>query len=232
MAITKDDEKNFFILFEKQHYHLVATIALTIILFTFYSLENFTKGSFSGITTETWILIVFLIPIIHQVFVMIIWRSELHFSLISQKLGSLGFKLYGIFFMILFLSRFVVLVALAQANNNTLIIGDYSLHVLLTIIILFLGLYLGYSMKRYFGVKRALGIDHFDSEYTKKKMVKKGIFKYVNNSMYTVGFLLFYIPGLLFSSLAALLLAFIHHIYIWVHYYTTEKPDMKRIYEN
>jgi len=28
----------------------------------------------------------------------------------------------------------------------------------------------------------------------------------------------------------ALLLAGFNHLYIWVHYYCTEKPDMERIY--
>ena len=38
------------------------------------------------------------------------------------------------------------------------------------------------------------------------------------------------IPGLLAASNEALLVALFNHIYIWVHYYTTEKPDMQRIY--
>lgn len=230
MVNTKKREKTFSLLFEKQQYHLLALIGLTMILIACYSLNEFTKGSFLGITTEIWILIVFVIPIVHQVFVLLIWRSELYYSLITRKLGPKGFKIYGVLFMILFLSRIVILFALAIANENTITLGDYAIHILLIATFLIIGLYLGYSVGRYFGVKRALGIDHFDSEYRNKKLVKRGIFKYINNSMYIVGFLLFYIPGLLFSSLAALILALIHHIYIWVHYFTTEKPDMKRIY--
>ncbi|MHA1946493.1 MAG: methyltransferase [Candidatus Hodarchaeales archaeon] len=221
----------FSLLFEKQHYHLLAIISLMISLFFLFSLTDFTKGSFLGITTQTWILFAFVIPIIHQVYVMVVWRLELHLSLVSRKLGSLGFFLYGFLFMILFLSRFLVLFVLAISNADTLILWDYSIHIILTVIFLLLGVYLVYSVEKYFGIKRALGIDHFDSSYSKNSLVKKGIFKYMDNSMYLVGFLLFYIPGLLFSSLAALLMAFIHHIYIWVHFYFTELPDMKRIYQ-
>jgi len=44
------------------------------------------------------------------------------------------------------------------------------------------------------------------------------------------GLLILWIPGLVFASRAALLAALFHHLYIWVHYFTTEKPDLKRIY--
>ncbi|MHA1543028.1 MAG: methyltransferase [Candidatus Hodarchaeales archaeon] len=230
MSKIDKNSPSFSLLFEKQHYHLLAIISLTIILFFLFSLPDFTKGSLLGITTQTWIFIAFVIPIMHQVYVMVVWRLELHLSLVSRKLGSLGFYLYGFLFMILFLSRFLVLFVLAISNTDTLILWDYSIHIILSLIFLLLGVYLVYSVEKYFGIKRALGIDHFDSSYSKNSLVKQGIFKYMDNSMYLVGFLLFYIPGLMFSSLAALLMAFLHHIYIWVHFYFTERPDMIRIY--
>ena len=49
--------------------------------------------------------------------------------------------------------------------------------------------------------------------------------------MYTFGFLLIWIPGLWFASTAALFAAMFNHLYIWVHYFATERPDMQRIYE-
>ena len=48
--------------------------------------------------------------------------------------------------------------------------------------------------------------------------------------MYTIGFFIIWIPPILAASQAGLLLAAFSHLYIWVHYYTTEKPDMDRIY--
>jgi len=33
-----------------------------------------------------------------------------------------------------------------------------------------------------------------------------------------------------YASIAALCVALFNHMYIWVHYYSTEFPDMKRIY--
>jgi hypothetical protein len=48
--------------------------------------------------------------------------------------------------------------------------------------------------------------------------------------MYVFGFLTLWVPGLWFASAAALVVALFNHLYIWVHYYSTELPDMKRIY--
>jgi hypothetical protein len=91
--------------------------------------------------------------------------------------------------------------------------------------------YLFYSVKRYFGFKRAFGIDHFDTSYQTRPFVKEGIFRYTGNGMYTFGFFLLWIPGLWYASIAALWVALFNHLYIWVHYYSTELPDIKRIYQ-
>lgn len=99
-------------------------------------------------------------------------------------------------------------------------------------ILLIPAIYLFYSIKKYFGFDRAFGIDHFYPEKFKNEpMVKQGIFKYTLNGMYVFGFLILWIPGILLQSKAAVLLALFNHIYIWVHYYFTELPDMKMIYK-
>jgi hypothetical protein len=61
--------------------------------------------------------------------------------------------------------------------------------------------------------------------------VKKGIFRFTGNGMYTFGFLLLWVPGLWFGSFAALFAALFNHLYIWVHYFSTELPDIRRIYQ-
>jgi len=90
--------------------------------------------------------------------------------------------------------------------------------------------YLFYSVRTYFGFNRAYGIDHFDESYRHLPFVREGIFKYTSNAMYTFGFLVLWVPGLIFFSKAALLAACFNHVYIWVHYYTTELPDIRYIY--
>jgi len=93
--------------------------------------------------------------------------------------------------------------------------------------------YLFYSVKKYFGMDRAFGIDHFYPAAAKKEpFVKKGIFQYTDNGMYIFGFFILWIPSLLLLSKAALLVALFNHVYIWVHYYFTELPDIKVIYED
>ena len=50
------------------------------------------------------------------------------------------------------------------------------------------------------------------------------------NAMYWFGLLILWLPGVLLASKAALVAALFNHLYIWVHYHCTEKPDIDRIY--
>jgi len=101
----------------------------------------------------------------------------------------------------------------------------YALTVLMALPVI----YLFYSIKKYFTFKRAFGIDHFDKDYH-EPYVKQGMFKYTDNGMYIFGLMLLYFPGLLLLSQAAILAALFNHVYIWVHYYFIERPDMLEIY--
>lgn len=77
------------------------------------------------------------------------------------------------------------------------------------------------------------GIDHFECNNSKLiPMVKKGIFKYTSNGMYVFGFMILWIPGLITFSKPAIIVVMIQHICIWIHFYFTEKLDMKYIYGN
>ena len=112
--------------------------------------------------------------------------------------------------------------------------GSLSLPVTLRFIMaatfLILGLYAAYSVKRYFGMVRAAGADHFDHSYRAMPLVKEGIFRFTSNAMYLYAFLLFWAIALGYSSTTAVVVAAFSHAYIWVHYYSTEKPDMDCIY--
>ena len=125
----------------------------------------------------------------------------------------------------------IVITFLAYSNQGS---SHTDLRILnvIALVLLVPILYLVYSLVKYFGLKRALGIDHFDTSYREKSLVQKGIFKYVKNSMYVFGLLILWLPGLLLASKAALLAALFGHVYIWVHYFTVEQPDMIHIYGN
>ena len=90
--------------------------------------------------------------------------------------------------------------------------------------------YTFYSVAKYFGMLRASGADHFDPRYREMPLVKKGIFRFTSNGMYVYAFLLFWAIAVGFNSMAALVVAAFSHAYIWVHFLTTENPDMDYLY--
>ena len=167
--------------------------------------------------------------VLHQGWVWLCWRLELHIGWLSRTFGPAGFRLYGAGFALLAASRFVALIKLAAEDRGSIVHYTGILR-LLGILALPVIAYLFYSVGRYFTYRRALGADHFDPEYRTMPLEKRGIFRFSNNAMYTYGFLAVWLPGLFAASAAALLAAAFHHAYIWVHYFCTEKPDMVRIY--
>jgi len=217
-------------IFKYQTWHLISLIAIIFAINLYLSNSADTlSGSLWGLTTKTWFWLAIAIPIIHQVYVWGVWRLELYKGTFSKRFGlKLLFKLYSIGFSLLFVSRLITIIILAFSSKGTLNINPIISYAL-AILIIPLVIFLFYSVKKYFSIERAYGIDHFDKDYN-EPYVKKGIFKYTDNGMYIFGFMILYLPGLLFLSKAALLVALFSHVYIWVHYYFTERPDMLVIY--
>ena len=218
-------------LLKHQFWHVLCLLALLWSVSLLIDLDSsISSGELFGFSTLFWLVLAMLSPILHQLYVLICWRLELHYQSITRTFGKAGFRLFKIGFAVLIISRPFTIICLAIANAYTMEINavlSYGVSVLLLIP----GLYLMYSVKNYFGFDRAFGIDHFEPEKLKDvPMVRKGIFKFSANAMYVYGFLLLWVPGILAQSKAALLVAAFNHIYIWVHYYFTEKPDMKIIY--
>ena len=217
-------------IFKYQFLHLL--LALLFLMATAWYVNNDPDvyvGFLYGLSSATWFWIAILVPVIHQVYVAIIWRLELYKQTFSSYLGwKKAFVLYAIGFAVLFVGRLVVLILLAMSNANTLVVEPsiaYGLAALLTPPVI----YLFYSVKKYFTIERAFGIDHFDKNYD-VPYVKGGIFKHTSNGMYIYGLLILIIPGLVFLSKAALIAGLFNYLYIWVHYYCTEAPDMQEIY--
>jgi protein-S-isoprenylcysteine O-methyltransferase Ste14 len=216
-------------IFEKQLLHLLYLVLLLVGLFLFSNVDGFRKGELWGIETITWLYSFVGITVIHQVFVWFCWRTELYAGWLSMWFGHRAFAVYALLFFIFIISRPLFITFLAIANKETIPIS-HTFSVILVIILAAPSIYLMYSIVRYFGFNRAFGMDHFDGSYRRKALVKKGIFRYTRNGMYVYGLLILWIPGVLFSSLTALAAALFSHIYIWVHYFCTEKPDMGFIY--
>ncbi|MFC2144100.1 methyltransferase [Acidobacteriota bacterium] len=217
-------------IFEWQWLHVLA-LAVMIPILWFLSLNCgcFHRGELWGISTWNWFWISVEIPIAHQIFVWFCWRSELHRGLLSRAFGRYGFAIYAAVFTVFLVGRLVVISALSLASRDTLIANTLVLKILAVIIAVPV-VYLMYSVARYFGILRACGADHFDPSYKSKPIVREGIFRFTSNGMYTFGLMVLYIPALWYASRPALVAAVFGHVYIWVHYFTTELPDMRRIY--
>lgn len=215
--------------FERQLTHLVSLIVLVFAVYWASRAEGVLYGSLYGLDTAFWFWMAITIPIAHQVFVWITWRAELHYSTIAHTFGDRGFIYYSVVFMLLLIARPILIAFLAISNQGSLQTDPRVLNIIALVLLIPI-LYLLYCVVKYFGMERALGIDHFDASYREKPLVRRGIFKYVNNSMYVFGLLILWLPGLLLASKAALLAALFGHVYIWVHYFTVELPDMKYIY--
>lgn len=219
-------------IFHYQLWQWLSAFILIVCLQFIISTDKMTAyGLFLNIPTTTWLWLAITVPILHQLYVWFVWRLELYKNYFSNHIGTQkSFKIYKVGFSILFLSRLVFIVFLSISNRDTLQIKPFVSYSLLAFIIPVV-VYLFYSVIKYFTVDRAFGIDHFIKNYN-EPYIKKGIFRFTSNGMYIFGLMILYLPGLILLSKAALLVAAFNHIYIWAHYFCTEKPDMKKIYQD
>ena len=214
---------------EKQWIHALALGILLIALAFFSQLEGVREGCLWGTGSLFWLWIAVGSAVLHQFYVLFCWRTELHARLLSRLMGSHAFPIYAFGFALIGVLRTAAVLLLAISNRNT-IPGSLIMLRALALLLFLPSLYLFYSVARYFTFRRALGIDHFDESRRFAPFVREGIFRFTPNGMYIYGFLLLWAVALWYASLAALGAALFNHIYIFVHYYSTELPDMKRIY--
>ncbi len=209
--------------------HLVCLTALLVVLGFASHAPGFDAGSFLGLITTAWAALAVGDAIVHQVYVWLCWRLELDGRRLTRLFGGKAFPIYQAGFAILMIPRPILAFALGWSNRGSLPIEPWVGYVV-AVILLPPSVYLVYCVRRYFGFKRAFGIDHFDASYRETPLVRKGIFTWTPNAMYVFGFFILWVPAFLFQSVAALIVAAFSHAYIWVHYYCTEQPDMRRIY--
>lgn len=214
---------------EKQGWHLGALTILIAGVWYAGRLEGVLSGEWLRVGTAVWYVLAVLVGIIHQVYVVIGWRSELHYKWITTTFGEKGFSYFETIFLLLLVGRPLLLAALGIANAGTLS-GNRALYTILGSLLLVPTAYTMHSVLVYFGIRRAAGIDHFDPSYKDVPFVKQGVYKYVSNAIYKLLFLGFWAIALLAASKAALIVAGFYHVYIWVHYVTTERPDFAVIY--
>ena len=216
-------------MFEKQGWHLLF-LMLLLAGVGFLAQEDVLMGSLWGLSTQAWLWIAIAVPVAHQVLVGLIWRGELYHGWMTKTFGTNGFFIYKVIFTVLFAARPISVLLLGLSNFGTLACPP-GVMVATGVLGLFPFGYTMYSVVRYFGMDRAFGIDHFEPEtYRTRPFVKQGMFKYTDNAMYKFGFLILWSLALFTLSRAALLAAAFSHLYIWIHYYFTELPDIRHIY--
>ncbi len=227
----RDSNATRALIFERQAVHVFLLSVLFCGLPYALTYPPLSAGSLWGVSTPTWFWWAVGIAIAHQWYVWFCWRLALHTDLFSAAIENpvLVFRLYAIDFSCFLVARIVLITILACSNRDTLGLPAEAGYVLAGILFV-PAAYTLYSVARYFTFKRAMGIDHFDPAYRGKPLVREGIFRWTPNAIYTFGLCALWVPGLALNSSAAVLAALFSHLYIWVHYYCTEKPDMARIY--
>jgi len=215
---------NFF--FKNQIWHLGGTIILFYVGLLFADLKNNTNV-FLGLSAFAWFIIAMSIPLIHQAYVWICWRSELCWKSISK---TIGFKGYVIIFFILIISRLSAIVLCFLDFGSLYAPGWFAWS--LAVIIFIPGAYTMYSVKKYFGFLRAAGADHFDSKYKDVPFERRGIFKWTPNAMYIFAIGIPFSFAVATGSQSMFIIAIYTYISIWLHYFCTEKEDFKIIYGN
>ena len=210
--------------FKNQIWHLGGTIVLFYVGIQFVDFNNSTK-TFLGTSASSWFMIAMSIPIIHQTYVWICWRSELCWKSVSN---TIGFKGYVIFFFILIISRLSAIVLCFVDYGSLYKPGLLSW--IISIILFIPGAYTMYSVKKYFGFLRAAGADHFDPQYRDMPFEKRGIFKWSPNAMYVFAIGMPFAFAVATGSQSMFVVAIYTYISIWLHYFCTEKEDFKVIY--
>ena len=185
-------------------------------------------GSWLGWSGQAWLAAGIVVPVAHQVLAGVGWRAELFDRWFTRRFGRHGLRVFGAGFFTLFVLRPVVVLGVAASSPGTL--WDPSAASLVAAAVLAApAVWTFLSVALYFGIPRALGVDHFQPGYD-EPLVQRGAFAVVPNAMYVFGFLALWAIAVALGSRAGLAAAAFQHAMIWAHYRWIEQPDMDVIY--
>ena len=218
-----ENKLSFF--FRHQIWNLGGNVVLFYIGTQLVDLDN-NLNTFLGISALSWFMIAMSVPIIHQAYVWICWRSELCWQSISN---TIGFRGYIFIFFALIITRLSAIVLCFVDYGSLYKPGWFAW--ILALILFIPGAYTMYSVKKYFGFLRAAGADHFDPKYKDMPFERRGIFKWIPNAMYTFAIGIPFSFAVATGSQSMFIVAIYTYISIWLHYFCTEKEDFKVIYE-
>jgi hypothetical protein len=180
----------------------------------------------SAPTARTWFLVALLVPILHQLEVALAWRSELHGRALSRRFGRRAFTVHAVAFVVLLIARPVALLGLGLADPGSLGLSP-ALRIAGAAVLAAPSVATIRSIRVHFGVRRALGLDHFDEATRAEPLERRGVFRLVPNAMYVLGILGFHAIAVGCDSPAALAASVFQHLLVGVHWWATEKPDLE-----
>ena len=215
-------------MFEGQLPHLGIVFLLTIGAIDLL-VPGFSGPVFLGWDTMDWAILSIWLAVIHQIIVAFVFRMQLYAGLMTRLFGEYDLRVWGAIFLPFLAARPLTLILVGWLDPNR-ITGWRGVEISIGILLVALALLTMHSVVKYFTIARALGADHFRNDVIAMPMVNRGMFKYTSNGMYGLVFLGLWGIALLFGSWNALVVALFQHVYIWVHMYYTEKPDMARLY--
>jgi Phospholipid methyltransferase len=176
-----------------------------------------------------WAVLSIALAILHQIIVALGFRLQLYKNLLTNLFGDRDMRIWAAIFMPLLAARPLGLILVGWADP-TPITGMRMIEIVTGLGLIGVAIWAMHSVLVYFTLRRAFGGDHFRDAIAAMPMVNQGAFKYTANAMYGLVFLSFWGIALLLGSWNALVVALFQHAYIWVHMYTTEAHDMRRIY--
>jgi hypothetical protein len=183
-----------------------------------------------GLRDEEWVHLLLWAVIAHQVVGWLVFRLQMCFSTFNRLFGDAALVVWGVIFFPFLIARPLLTCAVGWSDSGSLVLIPRSLQVALGLILLLPVGYTLWSIRKYFGVARALGGDHFFAKYRELPLVRDGAFRFSDNAMYSYALLALWSIALLCGSRAALAMALFQHAYIWVHMYCTEDPDLAILY--
>ena len=214
---------------QHQGYHLLGYVVLGGILAYAMQAGSGLHGRAWGLSTAELVAASWVLAGIFQFGGALVWRLELYHGAIQKWFGRAGFIAFGTVFPVVGITRMLLVIPIAQSTRDGMTLHP-ALFWTLILVPMPLILWACHSVLAYFSFRRAIGADHFDPSYRNRTLETRGIFKYIRNPMYAVILLLIYHPGLFFESWFGLLAAACHHSLVWLHYFCTEKPDLREIY--
>ncbi len=185
-------------------------------------------GSWLGWSGTAWLAAAIGVPVAHQLVAGVGWRVELVDRWFTRRFGANGLRVYGAAFFALFALRPVVVLGVSASDPGSLWEPGTAAF-LAAAVIAAPAVWTFVSVARYFGIRRALGVDHFEPDFD-EPFVRRGAFAVVPNAMYVFGFLALWAIAVAAGSRAGLAAAGFQHALIWAHYRWIERPDMEVIY--